>query len=73
MSSGNLLKRGAPAQPVKLGVAPQVLAPPLRDARLYANAPSVAERRTVPLPKEDLVNYIASGCKPKDKWRSVRM
>lgn len=24
---------------------------------------------TEPLTKEDLVNYLVSGCKPKDKWR----
>lgn len=24
---------------------------------------------TEPLTKEDLVQYLASGCKPKDKWR----
>ncbi|CAI5936951.1 unnamed protein product [Closterium sp. NIES-65] len=27
------------------------------------------EVRTEPLTKEDLVNYLRSGCKPKDKWR----
>lgn len=25
---------------------------------------------TEPLTKEDLVGYLASGCKPKEKWRS---
>jgi len=39
------------------------------DVRLYANAPAVEARRTVPLPKEDLVDYIASGCKPRSAWR----
>lgn len=36
--------------------------------RLYANVPAMAERRTAPLPKADLVAYIASGCRPRDKW-----
>ncbi|CAI5508934.1 unnamed protein product [Closterium sp. Naga37s-1] len=27
------------------------------------------EVQTEPLTKEDLVNYLRSGCKPKDKWR----
>lgn len=24
---------------------------------------------TEPLTKEDLIGYLASGCKPKEKWR----
>ena len=57
-------------------LAPTPWAPPVvhrcsRDVRLCANAPAVEARRTVPLPKEELVNYIASGCKPKDQWRCV--
>lgn len=35
---------------------------------------AVAEPGTVaePLTKEDLVDYIRSGCKPKEEWRYVR-
>eukprot|EP00195_Chlamydomonas_chlamydogama_P012078 CAMPEP_0202896458 /NCGR_PEP_ID=MMETSP1392-20130828/5462_1 /ASSEMBLY_ACC=CAM_ASM_000868 /TAXON_ID=225041 /ORGANISM="Chlamydomonas chlamydogama, Strain SAG 11-48b" /LENGTH=492 /DNA_ID=CAMNT_0049581827 /DNA_START=127 /DNA_END=1605 /DNA_ORIENTATION=- len=40
-----------------------------KPGRVYSNAPAVAERRTVPLPKEDLVNYLKSGCRPKSAWR----
>ncbi|KAG2485639.1 hypothetical protein HYH03_015611 [Edaphochlamys debaryana] len=38
-------------------------------APLHANAPAVAEKRTEPLLKEELVNYLKSGCRPKSAWR----
>jgi hypothetical protein len=41
------------------------------DIKTNAGAPTVEAKRTEPLPKEELVKYIASGCKPRDKWRQV--
>lgn len=40
-----------------------------RDVRLRANVPSAEAKRLVPLPKEDLVNYLKSGCRPRSQWR----
>lgn len=28
-----------------------------------------AEASTSPLTKDNLINYLASGCKPRDQWR----
>ncbi|KAL6759220.1 gamma-glutamylcysteine synthetase [Haematococcus lacustris] len=42
---------------------------PGRSTRLHANVPATAPRRTAPLPKQELVDYIASGCRPKEQWR----
>ena len=39
------------------------------DTRVRSNAPSVEAKRLIPLPKEDLVAYLKSGCKPKTDWR----
>ncbi|KAG2435053.1 hypothetical protein HYH02_012050 [Chlamydomonas schloesseri] len=36
---------------------------------VHANAPAVAERRTEPLKKQELVDYLKSGCKPRSAWR----
>lgn len=38
-------------------------------SRLYSNAPSVEAKRTTPLPKEELVAYLKSGCRPRSNWR----
>ena len=48
---------------------------PLRrpDTRIFSNAPSVEAKRTVPLPKEDLVAYLKSGCKPRTNWRCAKL
>ena len=46
---------------------------PATNTRIYSNAPSAEARRTVPLPKEDLVAYIASGNKPRTNWRCERI
>ena len=32
---------------------------------------AVTAQATEPITKEDLVAYIASGCKPRTKWRQV--
>ena len=32
---------------------------------------AVTSQATEPITKEDLVAYIASGCKPRTKWRQV--
>jgi hypothetical protein len=34
-----------------------------------ANAPAVEARRTTPLPKHELVEYLAKGCRPRSNWR----
>ena len=34
-------------------------------------AAAAAQATTAPLTKEDLVSYLASGCKPKQDWRYV--
>lgn len=56
----------------------QAIVAPMRQAmqggrgqpsRLYSNAPSVEAKRTTPLPKEELVAYLKSGCRPRSKWR----
>lgn len=36
---------------------------------LRANTPAVEARRLEPMTKEELVNYLSSGCRPKDQWR----
>lgn len=36
---------------------------------LCSNLPSVTEASTQPLTKEDLVNHIRKGCKPRTNWR----
>lgn len=40
---------------------------------VVASSPSTEDvvDATEPLTKEDLVAYLASGCKPKEKWRCV--
>lgn len=42
-----------------------------RHRAIVASSPptEAAVVTTEPLTKEDLVGYLASGCKPKDKWR----
>ena len=45
-----------------------------RGGRLIVATGAPAEEATVatqPLTKEDLVAYLASGCKPKEKWRLI--
>ena len=41
------------------------------ESRILSNAPSVEAKRLVPLPKEDLVNYLKSGCKSRANWRCI--
>jgi hypothetical protein len=36
-------------------------------SKMRANAP--AEGSTAPVSRDDLVAYLASGCKPRDRWR----
>lgn len=44
-----------------------------RKSQIVAASPPAEELavRTEPLTKQDLVAYLASGCKPKEKWRSA--
>ena len=39
------------------------------ELRARSNVPSTEAKRLEPLPKEDLVNYLKSGCRPKSEWR----
>ncbi|KAG2425992.1 hypothetical protein HXX76_013363 [Chlamydomonas incerta] len=43
--------------------------PSPRLSPVHANAPAVAERRTEPLLKQELVDYLKSGCRPRSAWR----
>lgn len=40
-----------------------------RQRRLRPVAAAQAETATQPLTKDDLVAYLASGCKPREEWR----
>lgn len=40
-----------------------------RSLSLQLCAAAASPATTTPLTRDDLVNYLASGCKPKDKWR----
>ncbi len=39
------------------------------NVRTFAGAPSTEGKRTTPLPKEDLINYLRGGCRPRSNWR----
>ena len=43
-----------------------------RGRSLRVQAVAAQPAATKPLTKDDLVAYVASGCKPKDKWRCAR-
>ncbi len=47
----------------------QRIATPYPRTRMSAAPSTIAPEATQQLTKEDLVKYLASGCKPREKWR----
>lgn len=55
-----------------VGVPPQrraAASPVLLQRRAGKVTAIAAEPATAPLTRDDLIKYLASGCKPRDKWR----